>query len=80
MVAGIESIQPDGIQRLGIPKPQLYVKSDILEWLNNNDDMKAQYGSDLPFSQVLSGSFPVPANARHFVSTVARYFVVAKSR
>ena len=47
---------------------------------DNNDDMKAQYGSDLPFSQVLSGSVPVPANARHFVSTVARYFVVAKSR
>src|ERR1700744_664102 len=47
---------------------------------DNNDDMKAQYGSDLPFSQVLSGSVPVPANSRHFVSTVARYFVVAKSR
>jgi len=47
---------------------------------DNNDDMKLQYGSDLPFKQVLSGSVPVPANARHFVSTVARYFVVAKSR
>ena len=47
---------------------------------SNNDDMKLQYGSDLPFSQVLSGSVPVPANARRFVSTVARYFVVAKSR
>ncbi|HXS12242.1 MAG TPA: lipid-binding SYLF domain-containing protein, partial [Acidobacteriaceae bacterium] len=32
---------------------------------DNNDDMKLQYGSDLPFRQVLSGSVPVPANARH---------------
>lgn len=47
---------------------------------DNNDDMKLQYGSDLPFEQVLSGKVPVPANARRFVSTVARYFVVAKSR
>jgi lipid-binding SYLF domain-containing protein len=47
---------------------------------DNNDDMKLQYGSDLPFRQVLSGSVPVPANARRFVSTVARYFVAAKSR
>jgi lipid-binding SYLF domain-containing protein len=47
---------------------------------DNSDDMKLQYGSDLPFRQVLSGAVPVPPNARHFVSTVARYFVVAKGR
>src|SRR6202012_5419737 len=47
---------------------------------DNNDDMTLQYGSDLPFSQVLSGNVPVPPNARHFVSTVARYFVIAKNR
>ncbi len=47
---------------------------------DNSDDMQLQYGSDLPFEQVLSGSVPVPANARHFVSTVARYFVIAKNR
>ena len=45
---------------------------------DNNDDMKLQYGGDLPFRQVLGGSVPVPPNARHFVSTVARYFVVAR--
>ncbi|HEX5282925.1 MAG TPA: lipid-binding SYLF domain-containing protein [Bryocella sp.] len=45
---------------------------------DNNDDMTLQYGSDLPFRQVLNGSVPVPPNARHFVSTVARYFVAAR--
>jgi lipid-binding SYLF domain-containing protein len=47
---------------------------------DNNDDMALEYGSDLPFRQVLSGSVPVPANARHFVSTVARYFVIARNQ
>jgi lipid-binding SYLF domain-containing protein len=46
---------------------------------DNNDDMKLQYGGDLSFRQVLGGSVPVPPNARHFVSTVARYFVVARA-
>lgn len=46
---------------------------------DNNDDMRAQYGSDLPFSQVLSGKVPTPPNAIPFVHTVAKYFVVSKS-
>jgi lipid-binding SYLF domain-containing protein len=45
---------------------------------DNNDDMRAEYGTDLPFDHVLHGNVPVPANARHFVSTVARYFVVSR--
>ena len=45
----------------------------------NDDDMAIQYGSPLPFETVLHGGVPVPANARHFVSTVARYFVAAKA-
>lgn len=45
----------------------------------NDDDMALQYGSPLPFETVLHGGVPVPANARHFVSTVARYFVAAKA-
>jgi lipid-binding SYLF domain-containing protein len=45
----------------------------------NEDDMRAEYGSAIPFETVLRGSKPVPANARHFVSTVARYFVAAKA-
>lgn len=46
----------------------------------NNDDMAAEYGHPIPFQTVLHGATPVPANARRFVSTVARYFVVAKER
>lgn len=46
----------------------------------DGDDMATQYGSPIPFETVLHGATPVPANARHFVSTVARYFVAAKSR
>ena len=45
----------------------------------NQDDMRAFYGSDLPFEQVLKGSQPVPPEARPFVRTVAKYFVVAKN-
>ena len=40
--------------------------------------MVAEYGSPIPFETVLHGGVPVPPNARRFVSTVARYFVVAK--
>lgn len=54
----------------------LDLEGTVLE--QNNDDMAAEYGSPLPFETVLHGSTPVPANARRFVSTVARYFVVAK--
>lgn len=46
----------------------------------NNDVMAAEYGSPIPFETVLHGATPVPENARHFVSTVARYFVAAKGR
>jgi len=46
----------------------------------NKDIMAAEYGSPIPFETVLHGATPVPENAKHFVSTVARYFVVAKSR
>ncbi len=46
---------------------------------DNNDDMRAQYGSDLPFSQVLSGKVPTPPNAVPFVHTVAKYFVISKA-
>ena len=46
----------------------------------NKDDMIAEYGSAIPFETVLHGMTPVPPNATRFVSTVARYFVIAKSR
>jgi lipid-binding SYLF domain-containing protein len=44
----------------------------------NGDDTRAEYGADLPFDTVLKGNQPVPDNARAFVGTVARYFIIAK--
>jgi len=43
----------------------------------NADDTRTEYGADVPFEHVLHGMQPVPENAKHFVHTVARYFVVA---
>jgi lipid-binding SYLF domain-containing protein len=45
----------------------------------NEDDTRAEYGSNVPFGEVLHGNVPTPVNARPFVHTVARYFVVAKA-
>jgi lipid-binding SYLF domain-containing protein len=44
----------------------------------NSDDTRTEYGSDVPFQEVLHGGVPTPGNARRFVGTVARYFVVSK--
>jgi lipid-binding SYLF domain-containing protein len=44
----------------------------------DKDDTRAEYGSDIPFKAVLSGSVPTPENARPFVRTVARSFVVSR--
>jgi lipid-binding SYLF domain-containing protein len=46
----------------------------------NQDDTRALYGADVPFDTILHGSQVTPAEARPFVRTVARYFVVAKNR
>ncbi|HEY4010606.1 MAG TPA: lipid-binding SYLF domain-containing protein [Acidobacteriaceae bacterium] len=46
----------------------------------NGDDMTAEYRQPIRFETVLHGAVPVPPNARRFVSTVARYFVVAHNR
>lgn len=45
----------------------------------NQDDTRALYGSDVPFETILKGNQATPAEARAFVSTVARYFVRAKA-
>jgi lipid-binding SYLF domain-containing protein len=45
----------------------------------NQDDTKALYGAAIPFDTVLKGGQATPAEARPFVSTVARYFVRAKN-
>ena len=44
----------------------------------NDDDTRAEYGSNVPFASVLQGGVPVPDDARPFVRTVAKYFVVSK--
>ncbi|MFC6647338.1 lipid-binding SYLF domain-containing protein [Granulicella cerasi] len=44
----------------------------------DDDDMRAEYGANLPFKQVLAGKTPVPANAQRFVRTTAKYFVISK--
>jgi lipid-binding SYLF domain-containing protein len=44
----------------------------------NQDDTRAEYGSDIPFESILHGNQPVPPNARPFVRTVAKYFVRSK--
>ena len=45
----------------------------------NDEDTRTEYGSDIPFEQILKGSEAVPANARPFVRTVAKYFVSSKN-
>jgi lipid-binding SYLF domain-containing protein len=45
----------------------------------NGDDTRTEYGADIPFQQIISGAQPVPENARHFVHSVARYFVISKA-
>jgi lipid-binding SYLF domain-containing protein len=45
----------------------------------NGDDTRTEYGADIPFEVVLHGNKPTPENAKHFVHTVARYFVVSSA-
>ena len=42
------------------------------------DDMRSEYGADVPFNNVLRGNTPTPENARKFVHTVAKYFVESR--
>ncbi len=46
----------------------------------NQEDTRTFYGSDLPFEQVLKGNQPTPPDARPFVRTVAKYFVISKNQ
>jgi lipid-binding SYLF domain-containing protein len=45
----------------------------------NQDDTRTFYGANIPFSQVLGGNQATPSEARPFVRTVAKYFVVSKN-
>lgn len=44
----------------------------------NADDTRGEYGANISFEGVLHGQTPTPMNARRFVHTVARYFVVSR--
>jgi lipid-binding SYLF domain-containing protein len=46
----------------------------------NQEDTRALYGADIPFATILGGKQVTPAEARPFVRTVAKYFVVAKNQ
>lgn len=44
----------------------------------NADDTRTFYGADIPFQTVLHGDKVVPTEAKPFVRTVAKYFVVSR--
>jgi lipid-binding SYLF domain-containing protein len=43
----------------------------------NEDDTRTMYGANIPFGEVLKGNQATPTEARPFVRTVAKFFVVA---
>jgi lipid-binding SYLF domain-containing protein len=45
----------------------------------NQEGTRTLYGVDVPFKTILDGNQPTPVDARPFVRTVAKYFVVAKN-
>lgn len=45
----------------------------------SDEDTHAYYGNDSSYQSILKGSVAVPAGARSFVSTVAKYFVISKA-
>jgi lipid-binding SYLF domain-containing protein len=53
----------------------LDLSGDVLD--SNHDDFAAEYGPGVTPDQVLHGAVPPPADAEHFVHTVAKYFVIA---
>lgn len=55
----------------------LDLSGDVLE--SNGEDTRAEYGSNVNVDTVLHGAVKTPANAKHFVQTVTRYFVISKN-
>lgn len=45
----------------------------------NSDDTRTFYGADIPFETVLHGDRAVPTEAKPFVRTVAKFFIVARN-
>ncbi len=56
----------------------LDLSGDVLD--ENGDDMNAFYGPGVNYTSVLRGDVGTPPDAQHFVRTVAKYFVAAKSQ
>ena len=54
----------------------LDLSGDVLE--ANNDELHEEYGPGVSNDAVLHGGVRTPANAEHFVHTVARYFHISK--
>jgi lipid-binding SYLF domain-containing protein len=46
----------------------------------NESDTRTLHGADIPFKTILDGNKATPPEARPFVRTVAKYFVVAKKQ
>jgi lipid-binding SYLF domain-containing protein len=46
----------------------------------NQQGTRTLYGADIPYKTILDGNQPTPEEARPFVRTVAKYFVVAKGK
>ena len=44
----------------------------------NQDDTRAFYGADAPFDSVLKGNMATPPEARPFVRTIAKFFVISR--
>ena len=45
----------------------------------NEDATREIYGANIPYTMVLAGKQPTPPEARRFVRTVARFFVISKA-
>ena len=45
----------------------------------NENQTRAEYGANVPYETILSGSVATKPDARPFVGTVAKYFVVSKA-
>lgn len=46
--------------------------------MQNTDDTRTYYGTNIPFTAILKGNTPTPAGAQLFVRTVAKYFTKSK--
>ena len=45
----------------------------------NEDQTRAEYGANISYNTVLQGGVPTPPDARPFVHTLAKYFVVSQA-